>query len=143
MSTQTLNRWGAIVTILTAALFVAAAIALIVIPDGGLSNSTAPALYYAGLILIVPAYTALYSAQWQSAGKLGFAGFLMSVVGSIMYSGPIFVLLAGTAGVATWHDLWGFSMGNVLPLGATIFLIGSTMFGIATRKRLPHSSGGT
>jgi hypothetical protein len=58
----------------------------------------------------------------------------MSVVGSIMYSGPIFVLLAGTAGVATWHDLWGFSMGNVLPLGASIFLIGSTMFGIATRK---------
>lgn len=143
MSTQTLNRWGAIVTILTAAMFVAAAIALIVIPDGGLSNPLAPTLYYIGLILIVPAYMALYAAQSQSAGKLGFAGWVMSVIGSIVYSGPIFVLMAGTSGVSTWHDLWGFSMGNVLPLGASTLLIGSIMFGIATRRArvFPRNAG--
>ncbi|HSL46132.1 MAG TPA: hypothetical protein VK897_22045, partial [Anaerolineales bacterium] len=107
MSTQSLNRWGAIVTLVTAVLFLAAAIALIVIPDGGLSNPIAPTLYYAGLILTVPTYMAIYAAQSQAAGKLGFAGFVMSVIGSIMYSGPIFVLMAGTSGVATWHDLWG------------------------------------
>ncbi|HSL45563.1 MAG TPA: hypothetical protein VK897_19160, partial [Anaerolineales bacterium] len=82
-------------------------------------------------------------AQSQAAGKLGFAGFVMSVIGSIMYSGPIFVLMAGTSGVATWHDLWGFSMGNVLPLGASIFLIGSTMFGMASMRAgaFPHYAG--
>lgn len=134
MSTQTLYRWGALSVILTALLFAAAAIAVIVVPDGGLSNPVAPILYYAGLILAVPAYLTLYSAQSQYAGKLGFTGFVMAVVGSIMYSGPAFVLIAGTSGVATWHDVWGFAMGNVLPLGATIFLIGSILFGIATRR---------
>ena len=143
MSTQTLYRWGAISIIVTALLFAAAAIAVIVIPDGGLSNPVAPTLYYAGLILAVPAYITLYSAQSQSVGKLGFAGFVMTVFGSIMYSGPIFVLLAGTSGVATWHDVWGFAMGNVLPLGATIFLIGSILFGIATRRAnvFPRNAG--
>ena len=46
MSTQTLNRWGATTTIVTAHLFVAGAIALIVVPDGGLANPVAPTLYY-------------------------------------------------------------------------------------------------
>lgn len=141
MSTQTLNRWGAAVIIVTALLFVVAAIALIVIPEGGLANPVAPTLYYAGLILTVPTYMAIYAAQSQSAGKLGFAGFVMAIIGSIMYSGPNFILIAGTSGVATWHDLWGFSMGNVLPLGATLFLIGSIMFGIATRRAGVFPSG--
>ena len=143
MSTQTLNRWGAVATIITAVLFASAAVALIVVPDGGLANPIAPTLYYLGLILTVPAYMTIYSAQSNSAGKLGFAGFVMSVVGSIMYSGPIFVLLAGTSGVATWHDLWGFAMGNALPLGASIFLIGSTMLGVASlRARVfPRNAG--
>lgn len=116
---------------------------MIVIPDGELSNPVAPTLYYAGLILAVPAYITLYSAQSQSVGKLGFAGFVMTVFGSIIYSGPIFVLLAGTSGVATWHDVWGFAMGNVLPLGATIFLLGSILFGIATRRAnaIPRHAG--
>lgn len=69
MSTQTLYRWGAISSIVTALLFAAAAIAVIVIPDGGLSNPVAPALYYAGLILAVPAYITLYSAQSQSVAN--------------------------------------------------------------------------
>ena len=52
------------------------------------------------------------------------------------------MLMAGTSGVATWHDLWGFAMGNVLPLGASIFLIGSTLFGVATirAKVFPRSA---
>lgn len=143
MSTRTLNLWGAVVSVITAGLFLAAAIALIVLPDGGLSSPLAPTLYYLGLILIVPTYITLYLAQAMTAGKLGFAAFAMSIVGSIMYSGPIFVLIAGTSGVTSWHDLWGFSMGNVLPLGASIFLIGSTMLGIATMRAgiFPRSSG--
>lgn len=134
MAVQTLFRWGSVVTVVTALIFAAAAVSLIIIPDGGLANPVAPTLYYLGLILIVPTYITIYAAQAQTAGKLGFAGFLMTVTGSILYSAPIFVLMAGTSGVSTWHDLWGFAMGNFLPLGATIFLIGSTLLGVATRR---------
>ena len=134
MSTQSLYRWGAATTIGAALLLVAAAIALVVVPDGGLANPVAPTLFYTSLILTAPAYFTIYTAQAPAAGKLGFAGFVMSLIGSIMYSGPVFVLMAGTSGVATWHDTWGYAMGNVLPLGASLFLIGSTMFGIATRR---------
>lgn len=134
MSTQTLYRWGALVTIVTAFLLAAAAIAVIVVPDGGLASPVAPALYYVSLILIVPAYMTLYAAQSQAAGKLGLAGFVMAVIGSIMYSGPAFILMAGTSGVATWHDVWGFAMGNILPVGASLFLIGSTLFGAASMR---------
>lgn len=45
MSTQTLYRWGAISIIVTALLFAAAAIAVVIIPDGRLSNPVAPTLY--------------------------------------------------------------------------------------------------
>lgn len=143
MSTQTLYRWGALTTIVTALLFVAAAVALIVIPNGGLANPIAPTLYYLGLILTVPTYITIFAAQSQAAGKLGFAGFVLSVIGSILYSGPIFVLMAGISGVATWHDMWGFAMGNILPLGASIFLIGSILFGVATRRAnvFPRNAG--
>lgn len=134
MNTRTLNRWGAGVALVVSLLFSTAAVAVIVVPDGGLASPVAPTLYYAGLILAVPSYVALYSAQAATAGKLGFAGLAMSMIGSIVYSGPIFVLIAGTSGVATWHDIWGFAMGNVLPLGASIYLIGSVLFGLATRR---------
>lgn len=143
MSSQTLYRWGAFTIIITALLFVTAAIALIVVPDGGLANPIAPTLYYLGLILVVPTYLTIYATQAESAGKLGFAGFVLSILGSIMYSGLVYVLVAGTSGVVTWHDLWGFAMGNVLPLGASIFLIGSTLFGVATMraKVFPRNAG--
>lgn len=134
MSTQTLYKWGAITTIVTALVFTAAAIAVAIVPDGGLANPVAPTLYYLGLILSVPTYTTIYSAQAKLAGKLGFAGFGMSTIGSILYSGPAYVLVAGTSGVETWHDVWGFAMGNVLPLGASIFLIGSILLGVATMR---------
>lgn len=143
MSVQTLYRWGSVITVLTALIFAAAAVSLVVIPDGGLANPLAPALYYFGLVLTVPTYITIYAAQVQLAGKLGFAGFLLSVSGSTLYSAPIFVLMAGTSGVSTWHDLWGFAMGNILPLGATIFLIGSILLGVATRRAgvFPRNAG--
>jgi hypothetical protein len=143
MSIQSLYRWGAMVIIVTGILFIASAIALIIVPGGGLANPIAPTLYYLSLILIVPSYVTLYSIQSQAAGKLGFAGFVMAVIGSIMYSGPIFVLLVGASGVPTWHELWSYSMGNVLPLGASAFLIGSILFGVATRHAnvFPHNAG--
>lgn len=143
MSAQTLNRWGALTTIVTALLLLAAAVALIVVPEGGLASPVPPALYYIALILAGPAYMAIYLNQSQTAGKLGLAGFAMSVIGSVLYSGPAFVLMAGTAGVATWHDLWGFAMGNVLPLGASLFLIGSTLLGIASVRAniFPRNAG--
>jgi hypothetical protein len=143
MSVQSLYRWGAMVIIVTAILFIASAIALIIVPEGGLANPIAPALYYLSLILIVPSYLAIYSIQSQAVGKLGFAGFVMAVIGSIMYSGPIFVLLAGASGISSWHELWSYSMGNVLPFGASVFLIGSILFGVATRHSnvLPRNAG--
>jgi hypothetical protein len=143
MTIQSLNRWGAAAVIAASLLFAASAIAVILVPDGGLANPVAPTLYYAGLILAVPSYIALYAAQAATAGKLGFAGLAMSVIGSIMYSGPVFVLMAGTSGVATWHDVWGFAMRSVLPLGASIFLFGSTLFGVATTRAgvFPRQSG--
>ena len=143
MSAETLNRWGAMATIATALLLLAAAVAMLVVPEGGLASPIPSALYYLALVLAVPAYMTIYLNQSRTAGKLGFAGFAMSVIGSILYSGPAFVLLAGTSGVATWHDLWGFAMGNVLPLGASLFLIGSTMLGVASIRAnvFPRNAG--
>jgi hypothetical protein len=134
MSTESLSRWGSVALIVTAVLFAAGGILVAVSPGGGLASPTAPLIYYLGTIAAIPAIVTLYAAQRPQSGKLGFAGFLLGVVGAAMYSGPELALLAGTAGAAGWHDVWGFAMGNVLLIGPPSFFIGLGLLGIATAR---------
>lgn len=143
MSTQNLFRWGGLALILTAVLFVIGGILAALDPEGGLSSPVVPLLYYLGTILAVPASIALYAAQRQQSGVLGFAGFLLAMFGAVLYSGPQIALVAGTSGAAGWHDVWGFAMGNVLLIGPAAFFIGLILLGLATGRGgvLPRWSG--
>jgi hypothetical protein len=142
MSSQSIFRWGGLASILAAALFAAGGL-LTLLPAGGMDSPAAPILYYLGLVLVVPALTSVYAAQSQTAGKLGFAGFLLAILGSMLYSAPAYVLVAGTAGVQEWHSVWLFSMSNVLSLGGSAFLIGMAILGVATMRSstLPRGAG--
>jgi hypothetical protein len=134
MSIHSLSRWGSVALIVTAVLFAVGGILVAVLPGGGLASPTAPLIYYLGTLTAVPAVIALYAAQRQQSGKVGFAGFLLGLVGAVMYSGPEFALLAGTAGAAGWHDVWGFAMGNILLIGPPAFFIGLGLLGIAATR---------
>lgn len=144
MSKQDLFRWGGLALILTAVLFVIGGILVVVLPGGGVAGPAAPLVYYLGTITAVLALIALYAAQRQQSGVLGFAGFLLAVIGATLYSGPQLALLAGTSGAAGWHDVWGFAMGNVLLIGPAAFFIGMILLGIASMRGgvLPRWSGG-
>lgn len=134
MSHQTLYRSSSLMMITAAILLILGGILALVLPDGGLSSPAAPLAYYLGLIVSVFASAGLFWVQASRMSRLGFAGLLMAVAGAVIYSGPAFVLAAGTLGVSTWHDVWGFAMGNVLLLGPTLFFLGLIFLGIATRK---------
>lgn len=144
MSTQDLFRWSGVALILTAVLFVIGGILVVVLPSGGVAGPAAPLVYYLGTIMAVLALIALYAAQRKQTGILGFAGFLLAVIGATLYSGPQLALLAGTSGAAGWHDVWGFAMGNVLLIGPAAFFIGMILLGIASMRGgvLPRWSGG-
>lgn len=144
MKIETLLRYTAISAIITALLLALGGLSTLG-TDGGLGSPLAPALYYLGLVLIVPSYMGLYAAQAAHVGRLGFVGFVLGILGAILYSAPVYVLFAGTSGVQTWHDVWFFAMGRglLLPVGPTLFLVGSILFGIAIRRTglLPAWSG--
>lgn len=131
MSTQSLYRWGGIATMIAAVVF---AVAGISVATQSFGSALSPLSYFAGLILAVPALTTLYVIQAQQDGRTGLAGYILGVVGAILYSAPNYALLAGAYGVRAWHDIWGFAMGNVLPFGATAFLMGLICLGIATTR---------
>jgi hypothetical protein len=134
MSYQTLYRSSSLMMIAAALLLILGGILVAVLPDGGLSSPAAPLAYYLGLIVSVFASASLFWVQVNKMSKLGFAGLLMAIVGAVIYSGPAFVLVAGTLGVSTWHDVWGFAMGNILLLGPALFFLGLIFLGTATRK---------
>lgn len=127
MSEKHLVRWGAAAVMLSAVTFIGGGMALILAPD----SPIVPMLFYAGLVLAVPAVMTMYMVHRRDVGKLGFAGFLLSMLGAILYSAPNYALTAGTFGVQAWHDLWLFSMSNVLPFGALTFLIGLLLSALA------------
>jgi hypothetical protein len=140
MSTQSLYRLGGMASLITAVILIIAAVAVATQPQ----SSILPALmYFTGLVVTVFALTAIYVIQAQRAGRLGLVGFVLSVVGAMLYSAPIYALIAGTQGVTAWHDIWGFAMGNVLPVGASTLLLGMIMLGAATFRAgvFPRWSG--
>jgi hypothetical protein len=143
MSPNSLYRWQGTAILLNAALLVAAGILVAVIPEGGLANPVAPLLYYAALVSAVFASLCLYTLQIARAGRLGFTGFVLAAAGAVVYSAPAYALVAGTSGVATWHDLWFFAMSSALPLGATLYFVGSLLLGITTLRAgiFPRWSG--
>ena len=143
MSTQDLFRWGGLALILTAVLYIVGGILVVVLPAGGLATPAAPLVYYLGTITAVLALIALYTAQRQQTGILGFAGFLLAIIGATLYSGPQLALVAGTSGAAGWHDVWGLAMGNVLLIGPAAFFIGIILQGVASTRGgvLPRWSG--
>jgi len=143
MCTSTLLRLGGAVLVLTAVLFAAGGILAAVLSDGGLAGPTVPLLYYLRTLSAVLGVVALYAAQRRETGQQGFAGMALATVGAAMYSGPILTLLAGTSGATAWHEVWEFSMGNVLLVGPTAFFMGLILLGVATWRAavLPPISG--
>lgn len=143
MSPNSLYRWQGAAILLNAILLITAGILVAVIPDGGLASPVAPLLYYLALVSAAFASLCLYTLQIAPAGRLGFTGFVLSMTGAVLYSAPVYALVAGTSGVETWHDLWFFAMRGSLPLGATLYFMGSVMLGIATLRAgiFPRWSG--
>ena len=144
MQAQRLFRWGGLVAMLAAALFALGGVLAAVVPGGGLSGPVVPLLYYLGTVTVVLALVGLYAVQWQQTGAMGLVGFVLAIVGAVLYSGPQFALVAGTSGAAGWHDVWGFGMGNVLLAGPPAFFVGLILLGAATRRGgvLPRAAGG-
>jgi hypothetical protein len=70
-------------------------LALILTPE----SPVVPLLFYIGLVFAVPAVMSLYMHHWREVGMLGFVGFLLSMLGAILYSAPNYALTAGTFGV--------------------------------------------
>jgi hypothetical protein len=143
MTQITQNRMGSIVMLVNALLLIAAGIAVVLDPNGGLTTPTAPLLYYVALMCAVFSGLALFARLGSKAGRTGAIGFLLATVGAVLYSAPAYVLVAGTSGIAAWHDLWAFAMGNVLPLGALLFFVGWILLGVACARSgiLPRGSG--
>lgn len=143
MSPNSLHRWQGAAILLNAILLVAAGILVAVIPEGGLASPAAPLLYYLALVSAVFGSLSLYTLQMARAGRLGFTGFVLATTGAVAYSAPVYALLAGTSGVATWHDLWFFAMRGSLPLGATLYFLGSLLLSAATLRAgiFPRWSG--
>lgn len=145
MNKQTLTRIGALLLFLTALLFALGAILLVAQPNEGFGTLASALLYYLGFIAAVPAMTALYLVQWQAAGRVGFAGTLLAVIGAVMYSAPEFALVAGLQGAAGWHDVWMVAMSRIpiLLIGPPAFLLGMILLGTSTaRARILPRYGG-
>lgn len=145
MNKQTLTRIGALLLFLTALLFALGAILLVAQPNEGFGTLASALLYYLGFIAAVPAMTALYLVQWQAAGRVGFAGTLLAVIGAVMYSAPEFALVAGLQGAAGWHDVWMVAMSRIpiLFIGPPAFLLGMILLGTSTaRARILPRYGG-
>lgn len=99
MSIQVLMKYGKIATLVAAVLLLLGGVLIAILPDGGLSGPAASLVYYAALISGCFAIITIYLNQAERAGRLGFIGFILSIVGSIIYSAPVFVLIAGTSGI--------------------------------------------
>lgn len=146
MSAKALYRWGALALMVTATLFALGGIAVLVAPGGGLESPVPALLYYFGTVMAIPALTALYALQRRQAGRLGFVGFALGMLGGILYAGPQLALVAGTSDAApAWHEIWGFAMGRfpVLTLGGPAFFAGMMLLGAATARSgvLPATAG--
>lgn len=129
METREVIRWGGVVSLITAIAFAAGGILAAVSPSGGLDSPLVPGLYYLGTILAVPSLLALFAARPGGYGTLGLIGFILAILGAVLYSGPQLALFAGMSGAAGWHDVWGFAMGNVLLIGPTAFFVGMILMG--------------
>lgn len=132
MTTNSFFRIGGLILIATGFFFGIAGILTAILPDGGLSSPAASITYYVGLILSTLAFIGIYSPQAAQSGKTGFLGFALAFFGAIFYSAPVYTLVAGTSGVREWHSVWEFAMGNILSLGATIFLLGMILLAVVT-----------
>lgn len=134
MAVQNAIRWGGLVAVVTALLFAVGGVLAAVSPMGGLDSPLVPLLYYVGTVLAVPSLLAAFSARSGEYGRLGLVGLVLAVLGAVLYSGPQLALVAGTAGAAGWHEVWGFAMRNVLLLGPPAFFVGMVLMGWAAQQ---------
>lgn len=143
MPIQALVRSGGLVSMATGLLFAIGGILAAVMPEGGLSSPLVPLVYYMGLVLSTLAFMGIYFPQAGETGRMGLGAFLLAFLGAVLYSAPIYTLVAGTSGVQEWHSIWAFAMGNVLSLGGTIFLLGMLLLGIVSGRAavFPRWSG--
>lgn len=83
---------------------------------------------------LVFALMALYAAQAEPSGPLGALGMVLSVIGTTLAYAVVFVEIAGASGVEVGAVLGTGVPGALSVLGGLAFLIGLTVFGIATMR---------
>jgi hypothetical protein len=138
-------RIGGLLLILTALLFAAGGLLVLLSPVGGLDQVAPGLTYYLGLVLAAPAFAAWYAALGPTTGWRGWLGFGLGAMGAVGYGTAAFLVLPLAAGVTAAHDVWVYAMvtAPVLPIGALAFFIGSMLLGWSTMEAptLPRMAG--
>jgi len=128
MKTQTLIRWGGLITIAAAVLLVVGGLA-------SLNGRTVVGQWFsiAGFVVLVFATMALYAAQAERSGVLGLVGFILIILGATLIPIFQFAVLARVAEVDPDRKVVQFfnatPLGLIGPIG---FVLGLIAFGIAT-----------
>ncbi len=138
MSTHTLKRWGGAVTIVTAILtLIGGILRYLAMSQGSADLITAQRVYSPAYFLAVFALTAIYIVQATRVGKLGFVGYILTVLGITLQIPAIFVWIAISAGLPWGHDALMYQWwGGVpfLPVGTYAQIIGLILLGIASAR---------
>ncbi len=98
-----------------------------------------------GHVTLVFAFVGLYSHQHeQGASRIGRAGTILSVVGTVLVGAIVFVELAGTAGVDTTPVFRAAGTTILYTVGPLVFVLGMVLVGgsILRRDDLPRGGGG-
>src|SRR5690606_33270629 len=127
MSSQTLNRWGGIIAIITAIVTAVGGLLVFFTREQGMGSPVIPQFIFScGLFLAVFALTAVYIPQATRAGRLGFIGYALSAGGNALAIAPAFIWLAVVQGAAWGHEALMFSWWGgipVLPVGTYASII--------------------
>jgi hypothetical protein len=138
MSSHTLYRWGGAVTIVTAILIAVGGILRYLYLAQQVGDLvTAQRFFSPAYFLAVFAITALYVVQAIRAGRLGFAGYILLMLGVVFQIPAIFTWIAISSGLPWGHDALMYQWwGGVpfLPVGTYLQIIGLIVFGIATAR---------
>jgi hypothetical protein len=139
MRTYMLLRWGGLVSILVAALLTAAALlrfggvrdGAVIYPEWVVAGAW---LELGGFVLAMFAMVALYGAQFSQSGRLGWWGFMVTMVGIALANINSYPWIPFYDGRLGGPDAIFFHRGAALLPSSGLLLVGLIMFGIATLR---------
>ena len=130
MSVQNQLRWGGLVAMVAALLMIVAA----GLRGFGVAPLAGQWAIFVYVILLTFAFTALYAAQAPRMGRLGFAGYVLAILGLGLTQVIAFLILASFTGLAAAHEVQMFAWGPIpiLHLAVLANTLGGILFGAAT-----------